>query len=74
MYVDDVLLALADEQTALAVSKEICRIFQSMGMTLNKFISNSSMVLQHLPQEYLGPTSTLGESLRNEVNEEGGLS
>ena len=32
------------------------------------------MVLKHLPQEYLGPTSTVGESLTNEVNEEWDLS
>ena len=55
MYVDDVLMALSDEQKAVEVSKEVVRIFETMNMTLNKFVSNSREVLKHVPQDYLGP-------------------
>ena len=56
-------MGLKDEEHAIKIIKEVIRIFNTMNMSLSKFVSNSVQVLKMIKQEELEKNGNVAEEV-----------
>ena len=50
-FIDDILLALDNQNQAITLNKVIDKIFNGMGMKVAKYVTNSPKLLETTPKE-----------------------